>query len=176
MSEQSPSAKLGRKTKKNVLSVVGFHSFNFRAWCQFFEQTHRFILSKVTHWACCPFLCWWRWGCGCRGGDTKAPTPAAALGKTCKGGCCTSACESLPCAARNQPRNAQRGAGGAACHLQAGRRQGGFNVWPRGKRGDRKYDNVTLLMFKYTSWRIWRMTVCKAGLQSVSLDLKNICY
>lgn len=133
--------------KKKVLSVVGFHSFinhrqvvpafgtfgvfNFRDWCQFFEQTHRFILSEVTHWACCPFPCWWRWGCGCRGGDTKAPTPAAALGKTCKGGCCTSACESLPCAARNQPRNAQRGAGGAACHLQAGRRQGGFNAWPR---------------------------------------------
>lgn len=72
----------------------------------------------VTHWVCCPFLYWWWWACGCRGAGTRVPTPAAAPGKTCKGGCCTSACGFRPCAARNQPRNARRAVGDAAGHLQ----------------------------------------------------------
>lgn len=74
--------------------------------------------AAVTHWACCPFLYWWRWACGRRDAGTRAPTPAAALERTGKGGCCTSVCGFRPCATHNQPRNAQRGEADAACPLQ----------------------------------------------------------
>lgn len=85
--------------------------------------------GKVTHWVCCPFLCWWLWGCGCRDEDTRGLNPAAARGTICTGGCCTSECESLLSGAHSRPRSAHHGAGGAACHLHEQTEMSTFHIY-----------------------------------------------